>query len=95
MDHQALEGVTTRPAPEVTRAEGGLIYMTKKQAPIITHTEILSRAIRSITQEIDEWRGNCDKLPNGEKIFGEATDVLSAKLAALKDLYRIETGNDY
>lgn len=67
----------------------------KKQTPVITHTEILSRAIRSIEQEVYGWRSSCEKLPNGEKFFKEATGDLSAKLTALKDLYRIETGNDY
>ena len=69
--------------------------MAKKQTPIITHTEILSRAIRSIEQEISGWMANCEKLPDGAKMLEEATIDLSAKLTTLKDLYRIETGNDY
>lgn len=69
--------------------------MEKRNAPIITHTEILARAIRSIEQEIEEWRTRCEKLPDGAKMFEGATADLSAKLAALKNLYRIETGNDY
>ena len=67
----------------------------KNNLPIITYTEILSRAIRSIEQEIGEWRARCEKLPDGAQIFEEATADLSAKLATLKDLYRVETGNEY
>jgi len=67
----------------------------KKTAPIITHVEILSRAIRSIE----------DDIRNQEEAMGEiyeCKDMLAAyiaehepKLAALKEMYRIETGNDY
>lgn len=69
--------------------------MEMRKTPIITHTEILSRAIRSIEQEIEEWKARCEKLPDGAQMFEAATAGLSAKLDALKDLYRIETGNDY
>ena len=69
--------------------------MEKKKTPIITHTEILARAIQSIKQEIDGWRENCENMQEGAQMFEAATAGLSAKLDALKDLYRIETGNDY
>ena len=67
--------------------------MAKKATPIITHTEILSRAIKSIEAEIDEWRGRCNDL--ADTYFEVATKELREKLDVLKTLYRIETGSDF
>ena len=69
--------------------------MEKRKTPSITHTEILSRTIRSIEQEIETWRTRCDGLPDGERIFATVTEELQAKLAAVKELYRIEIGIGY
>lgn len=71
--------------------------MAKKTTPVITHTEILVRAIKSIEAEIDEWRekfnGNPDVFMTG--MFEIATAELREKLVALKTLYLIETGTDF
>lgn len=69
--------------------------MARKEAPrpIITHTEILARAIRSIDQDITDWRGRCEGLP--EQYFKDATRELNAQREALCSMYRIETGTDY
>lgn len=71
--------------------------MAKKTAPIITHTEIISRAIRSITDEIADWLIKCESLPQPirDETIQKATEPLQEKLDALKELYRIETGTDY
>lgn len=69
--------------------------MAKRQNPIITHTEILSRVIRNIDQEIEAWRARCEGIPDAEKIISEATAGLNTKRAALAEMYRIETGTDY
>lgn len=71
--------------------------MAKKATPIITHTEILARAIRSIDTEIDKWRDCCKGLPKeqADSYFDASTRELRAKLETLKTLYRIETGADY
>ena len=66
--------------------------MAKKTEPIITHTEILSRAIRSIEEEIEEWNNKSDNIP--QELIAKATEEPRAKLEALKTLYRIETGTD-
>jgi hypothetical protein len=70
--------------------------MAKKTTPIITHTEILSRAIRSIEGEIEGWEIQCEGLPQKERevMFATATKELREKLETLKTLYRIETGAD-
>ena len=62
--------------------------------PVITHTEILNRAISSIECEIEDWRRKCEGLPadQKEKMFTVATEELRAKLGACKALYHIETG---
>ena len=66
--------------------------MAKKTTPIITHTEILIRAIRSIEDEIEEWHTKSGNIP--QELITKATEEPRAKLEALKALYRIETGTD-
>lgn len=68
--------------------------MKKKTAPIITYTEILARAIRTIEAEIEGWKV-CFPLDKAEALFTKATAELVAKMDALKQLYSIETGTDY
>ena len=71
--------------------------MAKKTKPVITHTEILSRAIQSINAEIDEWQGRCKGLSKeqADAYFEATTKELREKLDALKTMYRIETGTDF
>lgn len=68
-----------------------------KSKPIITHTEIISRAIRSIETEIDKWRDCCKGFPEeqAESFFDASTKDMRAKLDALKQMYLIETGTNY
>ena len=68
-----------------------------KNHPIITHTEIINRAIQSINAEIDEWRERCKGLSKeqAETYFEATTKEPREKLDALKTLYRIETGSDF
>lgn len=70
---------------------------TRKPTPIITHTEILSRAIRTVEAEIDEWRRRCAGFPQEERdaLFNASTDELRRKLETLKQMYLIETGTEY
>ena len=71
--------------------------MAKKTTPIITHTEIINRAIRNIEDEIEDWRHKCEWLPQElrEQMFCNSTKDLAAKLTALKSLYLIETGAEW
>lgn len=71
--------------------------MAKKAIPIITHTEILSRAISSIEADIEERKILCEGLPTDiqAEMFNKSTEELREKLDALKTLYRIETGADF
>lgn len=68
-----------------------------KTTPIITHTEILVRAIHSIEDEVTEWRDKCAGLPKEQRdtMLTAATKELNEKLEALKTLYRIETGAEW
>ena len=70
---------------------------TQKTTPIITHTEILSRAIRTVEADIDEWRRQCAGFPQEERdaLFNASTKELRGKLDALKQMYLIETGTEY
>ena len=72
--------------------------MAKKKAePIISFTEILCLAIRSIDAEIGEWRKRFEGLPAEviEERLVICTSNLNEKRDALKTMYRIEAGTDY
>lgn len=71
--------------------------MAKKTTPIITHTEILNRAIYSVKAEIADWHNKCQSLPQPlmDEMIAQATTSLQEKLDALKEMYRIETGTNY
>jgi hypothetical protein len=71
----------------------GVITM-KKEAPIITHTEILSRAARSIELEIEDWERKAESLPGAAGMLDQVISGLREKLEAVRTLYRIETGSD-
>lgn len=68
--------------------------------PVITHTEILCRAIRSVEAEITEWENRASKAPEdmaemvNEMVARNVTN-LRPKLETLKTLYRYETGTEY
>ena len=67
--------------------------MTKKDmAAVIPHAEIYARAIRTVEQELAVWTAKSERL--GED-FSDIIAPLEAKLAALKALYRFETGTEY
>lgn len=72
--------------------------MARKQPePIITHSEIYSRAIRSIQDEIKAWEDRCEGLSQEQKddIVSRSTAHLRPKLEALKEMYRFESGDEY
>lgn len=53
----------------------------KNNAPLITHTEIIHRAIRNIEDEIERME--------------VLREMYTPKLEALKEMYRFETGIEY
>ena len=69
----------------------------KDITPVITHTEILARAIRCIDADINVWRQRFEGLP--EEVVAErlaaCTEELSKKREALLQLYYFETGVAY
>ena len=69
--------------------------MAKKNNPIITHTKILCLAIRCLENEIDDMKRRCEGRPGVEELLQSYVEPRSVELAALKDLYRIETGAEY
>lgn len=66
----------------------------KKEQPVITYTEILSRAARSIERDIAEWQDKAKGLQGAENMLGQYVDGLRKKLDAINTMYRIETGSD-
>lgn len=70
--------------------------MKTKTTPTITYTEILSRAIRTIEEDIEDWhrKGECLPPEQRDMMISAGTKELKEKLEALKTLYRIETGSD-
>lgn len=69
--------------------------MAKKTEPIITHTEILCRAIRSIEDEIRNQTNYMGGIPECEALLQAYVNERTPKLDALKEMYRIETGTDF
>lgn len=67
----------------------------KKTVPIITHVEILSRAIQSIEDEIRNQEEVMGEIPECKDMLAAYVAERTPKLEALKEMYRIETGNDY
>ena len=67
----------------------------KKATPIITHVEILSRAIRSIEEEIHSMEEVMGDNPECKDMLAAYIGERTPKLKALKAMYLIETGNDY
>lgn len=66
-----------------------------KNTPVITHVEILSRAIRSVEDEIRNQEELMGNKPGFEEMLAAFIAERAPKLEALKEMYRIETGNDY
>ena len=69
--------------------------MAKKTTPIITHTEILCLAIRSIETDIRNQKEFMGGIPECEAMLENYINDRTPKLEALKEMYRIETGTDY
>lgn len=65
----------------------------KKEQPVITYTEILSRAAGSIERDIAEWQDKAKGLQGAENMLGQYVDGLRKKLDAVNTMYRIETGS--
>ena len=71
-----------------------------KNNPIITHTEILCLAIQSVSRKLHEY-DMVDKSDNlyKQEMFAAMREthesIWAPKLAALKELYKIETGTDF
>lgn len=71
--------------------------MANKTTPIITHTEIIARAIRSIEEEIRDWHSKCANLPQEQRdaMIAASTEDLCKKLDWLRLAYYTETGREY
>lgn len=65
----------------------------KKEQPVITYTEILSRAAGSIEREIDDWKRQAKHFPGADDMLTGYVKGLQVKLDAINTLYRIETGS--
>lgn len=67
----------------------------RNPAPIITHTEILARAIDSVKREVGTWEEKAQKNPAVSEQVKILTDPLLKKLEALETMYIYETGTEY
>ena len=67
----------------------------KKPTPVITHVEVLCRAIRSIEDEIRNQEEALGEIPECKDMLATYIGEREPKLVALKEMYRIETGTDY
>ena len=71
--------------------------MAKRNAPIITNTEILARAIRSVDEEMEKLQRIASQLSaeQRQQWLDPQLSPLKEKREALNMLYCIETGIDY
>ena len=72
--------------------------MAKKNTPIITHKEIICRAIRSIEEEIETMQKRCEGKtsdPFVKQLLVTYVSERTPKLDALKTMYYYETGTEY
>lgn len=69
--------------------------MTKSNKPIITQTELICRAIRSIEDEISAHKNQFGGNPSYEAYLGNIVAEHEVKLNALKQMYFFETGTNY
>ena len=71
--------------------------MARKSVSIITYTEILCRAIKSIDSEVKAAEDQAASIPAeiAQPWLRSEMESLVAKRNALCSLYRIETGTDY
>lgn len=63
----------------------------QKTLPIITHTEILTYAIRSLEAEAEKYAKMAEIVPEAKSL----AEGLEAKLDAIKQMYFFETGTEY
>lgn len=69
--------------------------MATKATPVITHVEILCRAIRNIEDEISNQESVMKDIPGCKDMLTAYIAERESKLNALKEMYRIETGTNY
>ena len=71
--------------------------MAKRNRPIITNTEILARAIRSVDEEMEKLQVIASQIPaeQRQQWLDPQLKPLRGKREALNMLYCIETGMDY
>lgn len=69
--------------------------MASKVTPVISHVEILCRAIRNIEDEIKNQEAYMGGIPEREAMLAAFVNERRPKLDALKEMYRIETGTNY
>ena len=63
---------------------------------MITQTEIICLAIRTLDSEIEKWRVKCSNGgEEGQRIFESMTAESRAKRETLCTLYLIQTGKNY
>jgi hypothetical protein len=69
--------------------------MAAKVTPVITHVEILCRAIRNIEDESKSQQKTMGNIPECKAMLDAFNEERRQKLVALKEMYRIETGTNY
>lgn len=69
----------------------------KKPEPVLTHTELLCLAYRTLEQDVRHWEEALEKLPPEEKTEGLLSGICHdqlRKMDAIRTMYRLETGTE-
>lgn len=64
----------------------------KKPEPVITHTELLCLAARTLEADISHWEEACADWPNGAAQAAEICARQIKQLDAIRQMYLFETG---
>lgn len=67
----------------------------KKAIPAITHTETLCYAIYYLEQDVRRWAASLEGHPEAEESLSHICERQLRQLDALKQMYKIETGEGF
>lgn len=66
----------------------------RKPAPVLTHTELLCLAYRSLEQDVRNWELAFAALPEGEHHLEDVCARQLAQMDAIRSMYLFETGTE-
>lgn len=66
----------------------------RKPEPVLTHTELLCLAYRELERDVDHWRFTCSLVHEDDEGLKHICARQLAQMAAIREMYKIETGTE-